>query len=226
MYVQYGKSSLTQYLKISHTAESIKSSQLVPWSFQCKSHSFRILANLSKSLKKLEILLHNTNFQRLFNIHCLTFMLKDVKPLYTPMREKHDAVVNLWQSKSVKWCRWFCGMVTFLSSFFKDLKKAYQFMKNRSTKTKFNGWKNVKKYLTISNSYGIPNQYYTSWQQMITSDYRVIQAKQQLEVPCLIPPWSMGISLKNIATSISKLLIHRAKTERSSLQHSRFQPAT
>ena len=47
----------------------------------------------------------------------LTFMLKDGQPPDTPVREKYDVIIKLKLLKFMKYCRSFCGMVKFLSSF-------------------------------------------------------------------------------------------------------------
>lgn len=54
---------------------------------------------------------------------CFLFKLKDEKTKYTTMRKKFDAIIKLKPPKHVKDWRSFCGMVNYLSSFLKDLKK-------------------------------------------------------------------------------------------------------
>ena len=53
----------------------------------------------------------------------IVFEIIDGKPSYIPMKSKCDAIRNLLCPGSVTEVRKFCGMVNFLSSFLKDLRK-------------------------------------------------------------------------------------------------------
>ena len=53
----------------------------------------------------------------------IVFEIIDGKPSYIPMKSKCDAIRNLLRPGSVTEVRKFCGMVNFLSSFLKDLRK-------------------------------------------------------------------------------------------------------
>ena len=53
----------------------------------------------------------------------LHFMIQEGKACYTPIKDRCDAIRNLRAPRSVKECRQFCGMVNFLSTFLKDLRK-------------------------------------------------------------------------------------------------------
>ena len=64
-------------------------------------------------------------FRDYFTCMCLTFMLKDWKPSYTPMTEKYESTYDMKQPKAVKECRSFYGMANFLSSFFKGQRKYF-----------------------------------------------------------------------------------------------------
>ena len=48
----------------------------------------------------------------------LEFQVKDDKVCYTPLKDKCEAIHNLDSPKTLKQTRAFCGMVTFLSSYF------------------------------------------------------------------------------------------------------------
>ena len=52
-----------------------------------------------------------------------TFLIKEGRPSFTPMKDKCDAIRNLEPPKTVKDCRKFCGMVNFLATFLRDLQK-------------------------------------------------------------------------------------------------------
>ena len=53
----------------------------------------------------------------------LHFMIKDGRACYTPMKDKCAAIRGLKPPRTVKECRSFCGMVNFLSTFLKDLRR-------------------------------------------------------------------------------------------------------
>ena len=67
----------------------------------------------------------------------LHFMVKDGKACYTPVKDRCDAIRLLRAPKSVRECRQFCGMVNFLSTFLKDLRKLlipiYELTRKRNT---------------------------------------------------------------------------------------------
>ena len=53
----------------------------------------------------------------------LKFLIHEVRPSFTPMKDKCDAFRNLQQPKTVKDCRKFCGTVNFLATFLSNLQK-------------------------------------------------------------------------------------------------------
>ena len=53
----------------------------------------------------------------------LKFLIKDGTAHYTAMQDKCDAIPNMKAPKSVKECHMFCRMVTFLSTFCKNLRQ-------------------------------------------------------------------------------------------------------
>ena len=53
----------------------------------------------------------------------LQFMIRNKTACYTPMKDKCEAIRSLEHPRNIKQCRAFCGMVNFLSTFLKDLRK-------------------------------------------------------------------------------------------------------
>ena len=53
----------------------------------------------------------------------LKFLIYNGRPSITPMKDKCEAIRRLDPPKTVRDCRKFCGMVTFLATFLKDLQK-------------------------------------------------------------------------------------------------------
>ena len=94
--------------------------------FTRKEQPLGDLANLFKALVKFLLKISPYTYQFFrdqLTYMGLTFMLKDGKLSYTPMREKCAAIIKLKLPKSVEYCKSFCSIVTFLSSFFKNLRK-------------------------------------------------------------------------------------------------------
>ena len=87
---------------------------------------FELLIQLFQVLIKygLKISPHKCQFFRIELVYMgLVFKIIDQRVCYTPMKDKCDAIRNLEIPKTVKQCRSFCGMVNFLSTFLKDLRR-------------------------------------------------------------------------------------------------------
>ena len=94
--------------------------------FSKKEEHMQDLQNLFKVLIKygLKISPHKCQLFRDTLVYMgLQFVIKDGKACYTPMKEKCEAIRALKPPSSVKECRQFCGMVNFLSTFLKDLRR-------------------------------------------------------------------------------------------------------
>ena len=94
--------------------------------FSTKEEHMQDLQNLFKVLIKygLKISPHKCQLFRDTLVYMgLEFVIKNGKACYTPMKEKCEAIRALKPPTSVKECRQFCGMVNFLSTFLKDLRR-------------------------------------------------------------------------------------------------------
>ena len=94
--------------------------------FSTKEQHWEDLANLFAVLIRfvLKISPHKCQLFRYKLIYMgLEFLIKDGTAHYTAMRDKCDAIRNMKAPKSVKECRTFCGMVNFLSTFCKNLRR-------------------------------------------------------------------------------------------------------
>ena len=94
--------------------------------FSTKEQHWEDLQNLFAVLIKygLKISPHKCQLFRNELIYMgLQFLVKDSVAHYTAMKEKCDAIRNMQTPKSVKECCTFCGMVSFLSTFCKNLRE-------------------------------------------------------------------------------------------------------
>ena len=159
--------------------------------FQRKNYLYTLRSSKSfQSIHQIQIENFATQmltFPRPVNIHGSYFHVERWQASIHTHERKCDAVIKLKALKSEKYCGEFNGMVRFLSSFLKKSKKKCHtilWITEKTQKKSFIALKNVKKHLNISNSYWPPHQYYECWLQMISSDWRVIQTKQQEEELC------------------------------------------
>ena len=82
--------------------------------------------DLSKVLQKysLKISSHKCQFFKKKIVYMgLEFLVEDDKACYTPLKDKCEAIHNLYSPKTLKQTRAFSGMVSFLSSFLPDLRR-------------------------------------------------------------------------------------------------------